>query len=262
MPNPVVVLYLIGAALLYARAVRILDRRGRRVPRRQQAAWWGGLVLMAAALVSPIDDLGSDLLALHMVQHVLIADLAAPLLITGMRNPVLAFLLPRSVLVPLARSPLRRVFRILHNPGVALTLFLFVLYGWHLRGPFEAAVESDLVHALQHISFVASSLLVWWAVLEPKKRRMPGELWKIGHIFGSRLISAMLGMGMIFSRSPWYPGAYDGSGGLTALGDQQTAGGIMMSLDFLVIAFALSLFFWRSASDFDREVAVEQPGQT
>lgn len=247
------------AAALYVRAVGVLRGRGVTVSRRQRAAWWGGLVLMAVALW-PVDLLGDDLLSMHMVQHLLIADLAAPLLIVGLRNPVLAFVVPRRILVPLARSPLRRVFRVLHNPGVALTLFLLILYGWHLKPAFEGAVNNDFVHALQHMSFVGSSILVWWAVLEPKKRRMPGALWKIGHIFAARLISTMLGMGLIFSRSPWYDAYGDRAQqyGLSPLGDQQTAGGIMMSLDFLVLAFALTLFFWRSASDFDRSVAAEE----
>lgn len=85
---------------------------------------------------------------------------------------------------------------------------------------------------------------------------MPGALWKIGHIFAARFFSAMLGMGLVFSRSPWYTGAHGerARDGLSPLGDQQTAGGMMISLDVIVIAFALTLFFWRAAADFDRTV--------
>ena len=253
--NPATVLYLVGVAVLYARAVRVLRRRGQMVAGWQQGAWYGGLGLTAIALLGPPDALGDELLTMHMVQHLLIADLAAPLLIAGLRNPVLGFFLPRAVLVPLARSRLRRAFRVMRRPWIALPIFVALLYGWHIRVLFEGALRSDWVHALQHLSFVGGSLLVWWAVLEPKRRRMPGELWKIGHIFAARLFSAMLGMGLVFSRSPWYAGVYGdrpSDYGLSPLADQQTAGGIMMSLDVLVIVFALTLFFWRAAADFDR----------
>ena len=241
--------------MLYVRAVRRLRRRGVAVPRWQQAAWYVGIGLTSIALISPVDALGDDLLTMHMVQHLLIADIAAPLLIVGLRNPMLGFFLPRQVLVPLARSRLRGAFRFVRRPVVALAIFVVLLYGWHLRVFFEASVRYDGVHALQHASFVGGSLLVWWAALEPKRRRMPGELWKIGHITAARLFSAMLGMGLVFSRSPWYSGAYGERArdyGLSPLGDQQTAGGIMMSLDVIVILVALCLFFWRAASDYDR----------
>ena len=85
---------------LYVRATRILGRRGYRVPALQQAAWFGGLALIGVALLSPLDSLGeTDLLSAHMAQHLLIADLSAPLLVIGLRSPVYAFLLPRSMFV-------------------------------------------------------------------------------------------------------------------------------------------------------------------
>ena len=76
------------------------------MPALQQAAWFGGLALMGVALLSPLDSLGeTDLLSAHMAQHLLIADLSAPLLVIGLRSPVYAFLLPRSMFAALARSP-------------------------------------------------------------------------------------------------------------------------------------------------------------
>ena len=84
---------------------------------------------------------------------------------------------------------------------------------------------------------------------------MPGELWKIGYILAARGASMMLGMAFIFTRVPVYAGVY-GSGtrahGISAIHDQQLAGGMMMALDMLIILFALTLFFWRAAADHDR----------
>ena len=99
-----IVVWLIVAETLYARALRVLAGRGVRVPRRQIVLWHLGLGLQAVALLSPIGSLSDELLTAHMVEHILLADLGAPLLLAGVRNPVLAFFLPRDVLVPLARS--------------------------------------------------------------------------------------------------------------------------------------------------------------
>ena len=101
--DPAVITLLAGATALYVRAVRVLARRGYAVPFWQQVAWHGGIALTAIGLLSPLDGLGEELLIAHMGQHLLIADLAAPLLLIGIRSPVYAFILPRPVLVPLAR---------------------------------------------------------------------------------------------------------------------------------------------------------------
>ena len=101
-------------------------------------------------------------------------------------------------------------------------------------------------------------MLVWWSALEPKRRRLSGELWKIGHILAARMIGMFLGMGFVIIRSPIYTGVY-GAGerrcGLSAVHDQQLAGGLMVVLDILVMLFALDFFFLRAAGDHDRDEA-------
>ena len=254
---------LVLAEVLYLRAVRVLGIRGYDVPFWQQVAWHGGICLTGIGLLSPIDGLGEDLLSAHMAQHLLIADLAAPLLLVGLRSPVYAFLLPRPALVALARRRrLRRVFRTVRRPLVAIPVFVVLLYGWHVGVMFEGALENQAVHILQHWSFVFGSVLVWWAPLDPKRRRLHGELWKIGHLIGARLAGMFLGMAFVIMRSP----AYDAYGeaarehGLSPLGDQQLAGAMMLGLDFLVMVFALCLFFWASARDAD-EAAATRPAR-
>src|SRR3712207_1098441 len=101
--EPGVVVWLVLAEVLYVRAVRVLARRGHVVPRRQVSAWHVGWALQAVGLLSPIGAHADELLSAHMAEHLLIADLAAPFLLAGLRTPVLQFLLPRPVLVPLAR---------------------------------------------------------------------------------------------------------------------------------------------------------------
>jgi putative membrane protein len=244
-------------AALYLRAVRVLARRGYRVPVLQQVSWFAGLAAMGVALLSPLDELGeTDLLSAHMGQHLLIGDIAAPLLLIGLRSPVYAFVLPRPVLVPLARAqPLRRLFRRLRQPWVAAPLWILILYGWHLAPAYEAALRSPALHALQHQSFIIGSLLVWLSVLEPTRRRVPGELWKIAHITGVRFAGMFLGMAFLILRSPVYDGFYGERAlehGLTPLEDQQLAGGLMLGIDLVVMVGALTFFFLRTAADAER----------
>ena len=254
--DPGAVVLVATAEALYLRALRVLGRRGVAVPRGQVWLWHLGMVLWVVGFFSPLHALGDDLLSAHMAQHLLIADLAAPLLLAGVRNPVLGFYLPRPALVTLARSPLRRWFDLLKRPLVAVPVYVLVLYGWHFGVFFEAAVRNPLVHALQHMSFVAIGVLVWWSALEPKRRRLRGELWKVPYLIGARMAGMLLGMSFVLIRVPIYTGVYaegDRGHGLSALADQQTAGGMMVVLDLLIMAFALCFFFFRAAQDADRE---------
>jgi putative membrane protein len=253
-----------GAALLvafsealYLRALKVLGRRGVDVPRGQIVLWHAGIALWAIGFFSPIHAWGEDLLSAHMAQHLLIADLAAPLLLAGARNPVLMFLLPKPVLATLARSGWpRRAFRRLRHPLVAIPVYAIVLYGWHFSLFFDAAVRHPLVHALQHMSFVAIGILVWWSALEPKRRRLRGELWKIPYLLGARMVGMMLGMSFVLIRVPIYTGVY-GSGerkfGLTPIQDQQIAGAMMVTLDILIMVFALCYFFYKASEQADRD---------
>jgi len=243
-PGVIVLLGLVE--FLYVRAVLVLARRGYHVPGRQQLSWHTGMALQAIALLGPLD---------------VYADVAVPFLLIGMRTPVLVFLLPRPLLVPLARRRhLRAAFRWLRQPIVAIGVYLFVLYFWHLGFAFEGALRHPLVHAAQHFSFVAIGVLVWWSALEPQRRRLRGELWKIPYIFASRMVSMFLGVAFVAARTPVYASYYGARArdhGLTPISDQVIAGAIMMSLDILIMVVGLIFFFHRASVDHDRDEAKE-----
>ena len=261
--DPVVLALLALAGALYVRALGILRRRGLRIGRGQQACWWLGLALLTVGLNGPLDAYDGELLSAHMAQHLLLGDLAAPFLLAGLRAPMLFFYLPRPALVVLARQRLlRRGFRVVRQPLVALAIYLVTVYLWHWGVLFEGALRDPVLHALQHECFLAANLLLWWPVLEPARRQMPGALWKIGYIFGARMATMFLGMVFVFARTPLYAGVYgDGerAGWLSPLADQGTAGGMMMTLDVLIIVAALAWFFWHAALQEDRDRAAEKP---
>jgi len=248
--DPGQLILVLGVEGLYLRALHVLRERGVPVPSLQIVFWHLGIALWAIGFFSPIHSLADDLLSAHMAEHLLIADLAAPIMLVGLRNPVLMFFLPKSALVPLARTHwLRNGFRVVRQPLVALPIYVLVLYGWHWSVLFDAAVQHPLVHALQHSSFIAIGVLVWWSVLEPKRRRLRGELWKIGHVLSARFLGMFLGMNFVLIRHPIYTDVY-GSGqralGLSALSDQQLAGAMMVTLDIILMVFALAFLFSRA----------------
>ena len=110
---------------------------------------------------------------------------------------------------------------------------------------------------LQHASFIFAGILVWWPALEPKRRQLRGELWKIGHIISARMLGMFLGMAFVLIREPVYTGVYGPASarGIRALADQQTAGAMMVALDILIMVFALAFFFWHAAQQHDRDEA-------
>jgi cytochrome c oxidase assembly factor CtaG len=261
-PGPLAGLLLL--AFLYARAVGVLRNRGYRVPAGQQAFWWIGFALLAFAFVGPLDAWADTYVSSHMAQHMLMADVATPLMLIGVRNPVLVFFLPRPVLEPLARRRMLRAwFAKLRSPLWAIPVYTIVLYLWHAAPLFEGALRDPWLHALQHESFIVFSAFVWWPVIEPQRRRMPGVLWKIPYFFGARLPTMLLGMGFIVATSPFYDGFYgraDRPNGMSVVTDQQLGGGVMMLIDVVLLMVMLAVVFWRAASDDDAQAPVGEPG--
>jgi len=262
--DPVIAAMLLLTGGLYVRALRVLRRRHLHVSTWQQTAWWIGIALLTIGLLGPPDAYDNRLLSLHMAQHLLIGDVAAPFLLLGIRSPMLLFYLPRSALVLLARRRwLRRAFAVLRRPLVALPLYVLTVYAWHQSALFEGALRHPLLHAVQHMSFMAANLLLWWPVIEPQRRRMGGQLWKIGYLFAARMATMFLGMVFLFARGVLYAGVY-GRGmreGITAYADQQAAGGMMMTLDIVIMTVTACWFFWLASSEHDASGAPisEQP---
>jgi putative membrane protein len=220
-PLELSVLALVGA--LYWRRSRTLARRGRPVPRARTAAFATGLLTLFVALESPIDTIGEErLFSVHMLQHLLLGDVAALFLVLGLDGRLLQ---------PLLRIRLVQRLRFLAHPLVALPLWAANFVAWHLPGLFDAALRNDAIHALQHTSFVFFGMLMWAALLEP----LPGPAWftapwKIPYVLGMWLVMLVLSQVFIWSNHVYYaPYAHDAPlWGLSHLADQKAGGGVML----------------------------------
>ncbi len=220
-PLEIAVLALAGA--LYWRRARTLARRGRPVPRARLAAFAAGLLTLFVALESPIDTIGEErLFSVHMLQHLLLGDVAALLLVLGLDGRLLR---------PLLRVRLVHRLRVLAHPLVALPLWAVNFVVWHLPVLFDAALRNNAVHALQHTLFVTFGMLMWAALLEP----LPGPAWftapwKIPYVLGMWLVMLVVSQVFIWSSHVYYaPYAHDATlWGLSHLDDQKAGGGVML----------------------------------
>jgi putative membrane protein len=185
---------LAGTALAYAIGAR--RRRGGAIMPKHAACFGAGIAVLALAAFGPFErSLWS-----HMIQHELLMVVAAPLLVLG--RPLVAIRL--------------RVPRLLHDPLLAWTLHAAAIIGWHIPGPFLAAVASEPLHFAQHAGFLGTAVLFWWTILGRGAR---GAMAAVGSLFTTMLYTGALGALMTLSRHPWYAGY--------ALEDQQLAGLIM-----------------------------------
>lgn len=219
------------AALLFAQGWLRLRRRGR----RDLASWRRaglaatGLGVALAGLVTPIDTIGEDdLLSVHMLQHVLIGDLAVALLVAAARGPLLVFLLPAPVLRPLSRSrAIRRTLGTLLAPRVAFCLWAANLAAWHVPALYDAALSHPLLHDLEHACWVVAGLLVWTLLVDPGGHRrltVGGRIALAAALFAAGEVLTDV---LVFSFDGLYP-AYRGAYGISALTDQKLAGIAMM----------------------------------
>lgn len=169
----------IGAAvlalLLFAQGFMRLRRRDRRdhAGGARVPLFLLGLAVLTLPLVSPLDAIGDEyLLSAHMLQHVLIGDLAPALLVLAVRGPLTFFMLPAPLLRGLARCrPLRATLRFLLQPWVSFAIWALVIAAWHVPACFDYALAHQWAHYLEHGSFVLAGVLVWSQLIDPARRR-------------------------------------------------------------------------------------------
>jgi putative membrane protein len=242
---------LAGAAFalaLFGQAFVRLRRRGR----KDHAGWDRAALFTIAvaigtlALVSPLDYVGEEyLLSAHMLQHVIIGDLAVALAIVALRGPLVFFLIPAAVLGALARLDwLRTGLAFLLRPKVAFALWAIVIAAWHVPAAYDYTLTHQVVHDLEHLSFVVVGVLVWVQLVDPARRRDLSLVGRLALAIALFAAGQVLADVLIFAQQPLY-GSYaeqpDRLLGLSPLEDQRLAGLVMMVEQLLTLGTCVAL---------------------
>lgn len=264
--EPLVLLLLAASSFFYVRGVLHLwasAGRGTGVSYASAVSFAAGELALAVALVSPLDALGGTLLSAHMAQHGILAGIAPPLLLLG--RPGVAFawgLAPvwkSSRAASAAWRGLGRITRALSSPVRATALHGLTIWLWHAPALFNAAVEHEGVHALQHTCFFVPALLFWRALLGGLVDRRAAAAFAAA--FVTFMHTGLLGGLVTMAPEPLYA-AYLGHTelwGLTALADQQLAGLFMwvpMGLPYLAAGLLLASRLVRTGLDADLSTTV------
>jgi cytochrome c oxidase assembly factor CtaG len=220
--------------LAYARRAHTLARDEHPVPGWRQACFYGGFATIALAL-SSLGGASQDLLYAHMVEHLLLSDIAALLIVLGLTGPLLA---------PVLRIRMFDRLRALTHPAVAFPLWAINLYVWHLPVLYQAALRHSGVHAVEHAMFLGLGINMWMPLFGP----LPtpswfGNLGKLIYIVAVRLTGTVLGNIFLWSGTVFYPFYLKGDAQhhISPIADQNLAGAVMMVEESLL---TLGLFCW------------------
>ena len=245
----------VAVGVLALGAVYLAGWRRARRPRMPHPPGYGrltlfllGLAVIFAALASPLDDLADDLLVLHMLQHVLLLDIAPILLILG---------LTKGILRPVTRRirTIEERAGFLAHPAFAVALYAGFMWLWHIPAMYDLALNHSAVHALEHTTFLLAGSLYWWYLISPIRSRMRGGgAGPIVYMVSTKLIVGVLGVWLAFAPHALYPyyvhqhRYWD----LTAADDQSLAGLLMALEQSLVMGTALVVLFFQMLSESER----------
>jgi cytochrome c oxidase assembly factor CtaG len=261
----------VGGLLLAAWAYRRGQTSG---PRRPVDRWRAGcfiaaLVALGLALLSPLDALSSALASAHMVQHLLLLLVAAPLLVLS--APSSAILRGSPLAVRRAGGRWRRRLGLTHtnlrplrHPAVVWLLAVGVLWFWHAAAPYDAALDSEPLHVLEHVSFLVTAVLFWHVVVGVRGTARVSNGVGVLLVFTMAMQSVFLSVLLTFARTPWYSSYATTTApwGLDPLTDQQLAGVLMWVPAggiYLAVALALLVSWVRATEVDDVAVATTRP---
>lgn len=239
---------LTGLYLAAAAHVALVVRARRRTGRWDRAAvlaWWSGIGVLAVALLSALDGAGEDSLPAHMLQHVLLATVAPPLLLRGLPRALLAPVTARALRPVLRRRGGRRVLRRLAAPLNAFGVWAVLLGAWHLPALYERSLASPGLHVAQHLAFLTAGLAFWLPLSEvvPPLGRPFRWRARLGYLAAGQAVAASLAAVFLWAPVRVY-GWYAGAGsfpGADPLASQRLAGAVMLGADMVV---ALTAAVW------------------
>jgi cytochrome c oxidase assembly factor CtaG len=236
---------LLATAAVFAVGVSRAGGRGRMVTGRQVGCFAAALLTLAVALLPPLAERADQGLVAHMVQHVLLLVVAAPLLALAAPVPILLRALPGNAVTA---RPWRRLLRSHARRWLAWVSATFVvsalvMVAWHLPPLYEGALHHEPVHALEHLSFLLTAAAFWWAVGLGAARPRGGA---VAAVFVAALPGTALGAALTLARTPWYAD-------YPSLPDQQLAGVVMWGFAGLAYVLAAAVVFgmWLRALERD-----------
>jgi cytochrome c oxidase assembly factor CtaG len=213
------------------------------------ASFLGGMALVLVALVSPVDRLAEQLFFMHMIQHLLLIDLAPILVLLGLTKVILRPATRRLMRLEQAAGPLA-------HPIFAIVLYVVVMWIWHIPPLYDAALEHSVVHVVEHITFGLAGGLYWWHLLSPiRSRKRLGGMGPVLYMVSTKLGVGLLGVGLAFAPDAIYdfyerqPGYWDISAGT----DQAIGGLIMATEQSIVMGIALTYLFVRALGESERD---------
>jgi putative membrane protein len=245
---PLELLPLTIAAFLYAKRSLTLAQKGRPVPLWRQLCFAAGLLVILAAQASPVAHIAEELVIAHMVEHLLLGDIATLLLVLGLTGPLLQ---------PILAIRTFDRLRILAHPLVAFPLWALNFYLWHIPALYDAAYGNTVAHFLEHSSFIFFGCLMWMPAFGPlPKPTWFTNAWKVGYVIAVRFAGAILGNVLMWSGSVLYPAYAEGERywGISPLADQSTAGVVMMvEGTFLGLGLLAWVFFEVSREGIEKQ---------
>ncbi len=266
--DPLVLAPLSVLVAIYVRRFRRARTEGRRADGRvrgagapQAAAFAAGVIALVLALATPLDGLGEDyLFSAHMLQHVLLGDIAPALLLLSLSRVIMRPATRRLMGVERALGPLA-------SPWTGIALWIGLMYLWHLPAMYDAALSNPVIHLIEHASFFTAGVAVWWPLISPvpMRRRLTG-LATVAYIGTAKFGLAALGLYLTWSNSLIYEYYADVPRiwGLSPVGDQNAGGAIMMVEQSFTFVIALVVLFaamltQSEADDLRRERLEETP---
>ena len=256
--EPFVLTAVVLAAAAYARGAGRLDHR---IPNRggsaQAGAFYAGLAVLLVALVSPVDAAASTLFSGHMVQHLLLMVVAAPLLAYARPAPALVAGLPSGAR-HVVRRPWPRLRRLTTTATTPVAVWIagaVALWAWHMPALYELALQNDAVHALEHASVLASALLLWSVVVRSGTRRGVARPVALLLLFASAVQGSALGAVLLFASTPLYGAHRHGAQlwDVSPLQDQQLAGGLMWLPPTLLYVVTMGWLLVRWFAEMERQ---------
>jgi putative membrane protein len=240
---------LVGPLLIVAGTYTVgwwrLSRRGAPISGWRVAAAAGGLLALAVALVSPLDRLAHVLFSAHMLQHLLLIAAAAPLLLLADPFAALLWGLPAPVRALAGRllrpgAMLRRLWRAVTVMAVAWLGHVLVIWLWHLPVAYDAAVNDQLLHDIEHVAFFATALLFWWPVVQPapRLRARTADGSRVVYLVLAAVQTGLLGLLLTLSPQAWYRS-------YASLADQSLGGVVMWGLGGALDMLAVLILMFR-----------------